>query len=109
MLDTYAFIFYFFSDYSNCTCTWTAWMNGDDPIDDDVDDETYRSLRSKGYDFCKKPVDIQCNKAQSGLSVDDTVTCDVDIGLRCPFFCDDYKIKVKCCYCPPAAIGMNFM
>ena len=83
-------------------------MNSDDPIDDDKDDETYRHLRSQGYQFCDKPVALHCFNNDLNRLVDpsnNAVTCDVDLGLRCDFFCDDYKVKVACCYCPPDAIG----
>ena len=84
-------------------------MNSDG-IDDGVDDETYSSLRSRGYKFCKDPVAIQCANSRTNETVSpeaDVVTCNVNLGLKCSVFCDDYKIKVACCYCPPSAIGQS--
>ena len=84
-------------------------MNSDSPANDEVDDETWRSLRSRGYAVCEKPVAIQCFSETDSLLVDPErnidVTCDVDIGLKCQFFCSDYKVRAACCYCPPQSIG----
>nr|CAB3266741.1 sushi, von Willebrand factor type A, EGF and pentraxin domain-containing protein 1-like [Phallusia mammillata] len=96
----------------NCSCQWTPWMNGDDPSKNfGVDTETYASLRNKGYNFCEKPTEIQCyNIASQGLVQpgDFGVVCSLETGLTCSLFCDDYKIRVACCYCPPKAIGPTF-
>lgn len=95
----------------NCSCEWTPWMNGDNPAQSHgLDNELYSTLRSKGYKFCDKPVDIQCFNTGVGRLVqpgDFGTVCSVETGLSCSIFCEDYKIRVACCYCPPKAIGMS--
>ena len=83
-------------------------MNSDSPADD-TDDETYRNLRSHGFQFCEKPVAVQCKNIPLNQVIDPAtaseVTCDVDLGLKCSYFCDDYEVRVACCYCPPKSKG----
>ena len=84
-------------------------MNSDDPKSGEVDIETYDALRSAGYSFCEKPVDIQCKNIGANTLVTGTetigATCSVSNGLTCNFFCDDYEVRVACCYCSPKPIG----
>ena len=82
-------------------------MDADTTIDDDTQDETLPALRRSGYKFCAKPVDIQCYNYASQKVIANPAfgTCSVDIGFSCQVFCDDYKVRVACCYCPPKAVG----
>lgn len=86
-------------------------MDSDDPEADDIDIETYSKLRSEGYQFCEKPVDIQCYDTTDSQLVQNSfsVSCDVNVGLSCSFFCSNYKIRVACCYCSPPSIGKHIV
>ncbi|XP_076811797.1 uncharacterized protein LOC143458809 [Clavelina lepadiformis] len=97
-------------EYTNCSCEWSGWMDADTTIDDDTQDETLPALRRSGYKFCAKPVDIQCYNYASQKVIANPAfgTCSVDIGFSCQVFCDDYKVRVACCYCPPKAVGPEF-
>ncbi|XP_078485096.1 uncharacterized protein LOC144744378 [Ciona intestinalis] len=100
------------AEYEHCTCSWSEWMNSDTPNDDGSEIETFNEQRKNGYSFCKSPVDIQCYNLALGRTItkEDTAAgqCSVDFGYSCNFLCDDYKIRVACCYCPPPVIGPAF-
>lgn len=81
-------------------------MNSGGPDESGDEEETYSKLRTHGYNFCAVPVDIQClNSATKSLALGDFARCEVLLGLSCKFFCDDFYVRVACCYCPPSAIG----
>nr|XP_039263036.1 uncharacterized protein LOC120339059 isoform X1 [Styela clava] len=91
-----------------CTCSWSKWMDGSIP-DENGEDETYTTLRKKGNQFCKSPVDIQCyNYATTSENIGFSTVCNVNLGLSCSLLCDDYAVRVACCYCPPEATGPEF-
>jgi len=70
--------------------------------------ETYVALRKHGYKFCREPAAIQCFNLKAKLFYKSGIfgtTCSLDNGLQCSFLCDDWQVRVACCYCPPDAIG----
>lgn len=98
-------------DKEECSCSWSKWMNSGPPDDTGTEDETYRRLREAGETFCESPVDIQCyNWAKKSIGPPAfSEVCNKDLGLTCSLLCDDYSVRVACCYCPPAAIGPEFL
>ncbi|KAM8970875.1 mucin-5AC [Sarcophilus harrisii] len=91
-------------------CEWTAWIDGSYPSPDinGGDFDTFKNLRSEGYQFCDVPTEVEC-RAKSFPNIplkelEQNVTCSKTEGLVClnkdqlPPICYNYEIRIKCCW-----------
>ncbi|XP_075402657.1 mucin-5AC [Tenrec ecaudatus] len=91
-------------------CSWSEWIDGSYPKPgrDGGDFDTFQNLRSKGYDICQQPAEVQCRAERypdTPLALlGQVVTCSNTTGLLClnkdqlPPICLNYEIRVRCCH-----------
>ncbi|XP_036895115.1 mucin-5AC isoform X2 [Sturnira hondurensis] len=90
-------------------CSWTAWIDGSYPTAsiDGGDFDTFQNLRSKGYEFCERPSQVECRAVSFPntplADLGQNVLCNNSVGLVCrnrdqvPPICYNYEVRIQCC------------
>ncbi|XP_025029576.1 intestinal mucin-like protein [Python bivittatus] len=100
------------------TCQWSEWFDVDFPVSgpEGGDFETYSNIRAAGGNFCRNPIDIQCQaESHPHLTIEEVgqvVQCNVTVGLGCrnkdqtgkAKRCLNYRIRVLCCEANPDCV-----